>query len=335
MKFVHLNLLLVIVLSYGLSLYFFCGSWEQTSQLPFFLIAHIFSVGCTYVLLVTKQAKGKKLLVLGPCLIALCIPLFSILFLLIVSTKSKIRSSKLLEDEVEEEILADSRQGSFVADSDHHREIMQEKINLQSFIDIIQSQGNEEEKIKMLTLLSSNHATPEIIEMIKMATLDSSSEVKIIAVSTLKKIENPILENVQTWKKILKNDEENTEAYINLGITCLNYCLLGIPDQTNTAYYLDIAESAYVKALTLEPERTDILIELVRTLIERKKFTAALEHINRFMFIHSDDRKAILYKAEILFQQKEFNKLTAFLKEIDKEKFADWHHLEEMQAFWS
>jgi hypothetical protein len=153
-------------------------------------------------------------------------------------------------------IPEDNKSVSLPISQNHQIRIIKEKINLQSFIDIIHGSGNETMKIKFINLLYEN-ISPTSIKMIKQATSDESSEVKIIAVSTLKKIEKPLLETIQKWYKKTNLNSYDEDAFFNLGMTCLKYCQLGIPDELNTANYLRKSEKAFLQVLSINPDRVE------------------------------------------------------------------------------
>lgn len=170
--------------------------------------------------------------------------------------------------------------------------------------------------------------------MIKQATRDESSEVKIIAASTLKKIEQPLLDDIQKWYKKTELNKSDINAYINLGNTCLKYCQLGISDELNRANFLKRSEEAFQNVLLLNPERTDLFIKISKIFLERFEYDSALEYVNKYLFLYPDDYKGYIYKCEALFQQRKFKQLKEFINQIDFNKNKNWKELQSLKAVW-
>ena len=317
-----------MIIFYICSLY--CFYLDHKESTFFFWIFHFISIICAFLSFYPNNEKYKNTWIGMVILIALCMPLVGILFILITSFQSNNKDK--INIPVKRDIISgDNKSISLPTNQNHQTKIIKEKINLQSFIDIIHSKGNETLKIKFLNLLSENISLNSI-KMIKQAMRDESSEVKIIAVSTLKKIEKPLLETIQKWYKKTKFNPYDENAWFYLGLACLKYCQVGIPDELNTTNYLKQSEKAFLHVLSTNPERTDAYLKLSEIYFENSEYNRAIENINKYLFFSPNDNKGYILKCEILFQQKKIKQLREFLKQKET---TDRDKLHSLKTVWA
>ena len=305
--------LILMIIAYIGTLYYFYLDLEK--YFFHFWFCHVMSIVWAFLSFYINRKKYTTTCIIMVIAIALCMPLTGILFILILAFQSQDEEKMNMLDK-NNPIPKVITSVSLPANQNHQIKIIQEKINLQSFIDILHSKGNETLKIKFINLLYGD-ISQNSIKLIKQATRDESSEVKIIAVSTLKKIEKPLLETIQKWYKIIKLNSSDEHAYFNLGVSCLEYCQLGIPDELNTANYLKQSEKAFMHVLSINPERTDTYFKLSEIYLATGEYNRALDTINKCLFFSPKDYQGTMLKCEILFQQKKFKQLKDYVKQID------------------
>ncbi|MFH1760150.1 MAG: tetratricopeptide repeat protein, partial [bacterium] len=216
------------------------------------------------------------------------------------------------------------------------KKLFSEKMNLQSFSDIINSRDRTDEKIKALNMLAKmdNH-TPDSIDIVVRATNDPSTEVKYIAATTLGKIEKPIISGIQRLTKQLRRKPEDLSTHAQLGYLCINYCNMGILDATHSQFYMDRAIKAYQSVLDIDPHRHEFILAIGKIHLSRKNYKKALLYFNRYIQEEPDDKNGYLFKAEVYFLQEDYHSLRNLFKDMDPVKSKEWKYFKNFQEMWA
>ncbi|MBF0431473.1 MAG: hypothetical protein HQK83_09355 [Fibrobacteria bacterium] len=319
-------------LSYGASVVLVLLPWEQSWYPLYFLVAHLVSIGLGFLVVRSRQTNNSLLWGGKAALLAFCMPLAGVPFFMVIAfTSHGIHQDSLME--YEEHVAYNVEPDALVPSEIQQEAFLQEKLNIQSFVDVIHSKGQVEEKIRALNTLPSQ-ASPNIVNMVKIAARDKSPEVKFIAASVIKKIEKPMLEEMQFWSEETKAHEGNIDGWVNLGNLYFNYCYLGIPDNVNMAHYTQMAVDAYKKALVLAPERVDLLLAVGKVLVKQQKLEEALGYIERFIEQKPKDSNGHLWKAEVFFQKRDFRALRMLFQKVQDDGAEGWGMFNAIRAVW-
>ncbi len=321
------------VVAYGVSVGLFVSPWTGMALASFFFLFHLVSVGLAFLATFPAGKSNDRLWGGKAALLAVCMPLAGIpFFITIAFTSHGKHQDSLLE--YEEHVQYTLKPEELLPDEMQQRAFLKEKMNLQSFIDVIHSRGQVEEKIQALNTLPTV-ASPNIINMVKIASRDTSPEVKFIAASVIKKIEKPMMEEMKFWSEETKKDAANTDGWVNLGNLYFNYCYLGIPDDVNMSHYIELAVQAYKRALKLAPGRPDLLLAVGKALVRQKQYDEALTLLERYIAGRPGDSNGYVWKAEALFQKKEYRQLKAFFKTVKSGEAGGWDTFDSIKAVWT
>lgn len=297
--------------TYGISLFVYCMQWDIIYSELLFWSMHILSVISIAAVFYLCNDSIKKQWALVLCLLAACMPFIGIILcaiFLFVHPSSVSRRS----NETQEVVIAPESRPLPSFNREHRKKIFSEKINIQSCIDVIFSKGNDKRKINVINSFSTPITSFEIM-LLKHASRDPSSEVKIAAVATLKKIENPLLEHIQRWSSEAQKNGSDIDALMNMGKSCADYARLGFTDEMNNREYLKRARDAFQKVYELNPDITDVVIELSKVNYDLGEYERALEYITSYLFYVPDNEQAKVLKCEILFKQRRLKQLHEYV----------------------
>ncbi|MFH0920915.1 MAG: HEAT repeat domain-containing protein, partial [Fibrobacterota bacterium] len=242
--------------------------WPRNGVFLFALL-HAGSVTALFAAFLLEGRPGTRLWNGKAALLALCLPLFGLPVYWIVSRRPAHAGGPGALRDYEDHVkyrrpAADAAN----ADADSNARLYSERVNLPPFLDVLYSPGNAAEKIRTLHAMAKLPGR-DTVEGIRSALNDPAAEVRFAAVSALKKIEAPILRDIQQWSEQLRKRPDDADTLVNLGNLYYNYCYMGLLDKVNALHYAGLALSAYERAHALAPGRTDLWLSMgkVRLLI--------------------------------------------------------------------
>lgn len=326
-------LYIAAVLLHIVSCYQFFTMGGKWYEIVFFMILHIINMLLILFALEINKIKTHDAWIRNAFYVNLLFPLFGIYLFFIYIRFIPNKKTGSFVKEYEEYVRYQPVDAGVLLSETHLKSALDEKFNIQSFTDIINALGNVELKIKIIDQLSKTQ-TQWAIDLLKKAQDDLSPEVSYVAATALVNIETPILEDISHWKKLNSLNDQDVTVHIKLASLYWNYCYLGILDETNETFYLSLAEKSYEKALNLQPDKSEILLELGKVYLKLKKTDKAELCINKYIDHHPKDKNGYIWKAEMLYLSKNYSALKLFLKELRRGKIADWEQFEQLTGIW-
>lgn len=331
-KFLHKGYFFLGCTFFITECWLFFLSWENNYNPVFFFLSHFLST--LYLMNFYRlRAQGDYKLwfwkIAGLCL---CMPFLGFFFAIVITPHLEEMKAEFIDD-FDEHVVCTLENVKYIPDEEHRNRIVTEKGNVFALVDLLSKDGFVEQKIKELKTIPE-HPNAKIIQMIKKATSDKSQEVKYIAASVLKKIEKPLIDEINDLSKKLRKNPKDSSLLVELGNHCFNYCYLELPENSSIVYYLNWAYESYKSALELLPDRSDLLLAIGKTLVKLKKGREAIHYLDQYINKAPEDCNGYIWKAEAYYETRDFISLRKFLSDESLLKVQGWDQFRTVQAVW-
>ncbi|MFC1537524.1 hypothetical protein ACFL4P_01720 [Gemmatimonadota bacterium] len=215
-------------------------------------------------------------------------------------------------DEYAEYIHLESREETISSGSVD--EMIHRELEIQSYIDIIRGPNLALKKALIGKIIDEYEWTPHAVELLKTALNDEDYEIRSYASTAMSEVEDRINQHIRKLEENLGSDLENTTLKLKLAQSYLDYVKLGLLDDSSADRYLKSAGNMLADAekATSGDDRLRISILLQRgRAADLAGDTAAGKIIyEEILKEDPDNPQALVPLCSILFQEKEFPRLT-------------------------
>ncbi|MFP4520777.1 MAG: hypothetical protein ACLFQK_01395 [Fibrobacterota bacterium] len=235
----------------------------------------------------------------------------------ILSSKFNIRENAA--EEFDEHISYTIKNQFYIPAEDEQKKIMREKLNIEPFNDMISSSGRIREKLKAISYLTGIKDRASV-GIIKKAVKDISFEVKYAAVSAIKKIETPMIEDLKNIESELEQKPDDPRLHKQAADLYYDYSYLRIPTGASLRNALNKALDHYKKAVEFGSSRDEVQLLIGKIFLELDNPEEALNYFREYRLKVPEDFNGYLFEAEALFRMRRYRQLTDFFKQTDESK---------------
>jgi tetratricopeptide (TPR) repeat protein len=139
---------------------------------------------------------------------------------------------------------------------------------------------------------------PEAIKVIREALRNLGKEYKIYAASALHKIEKKLENEIMQWRGLAERETTHAGASLGLGTAYMNYCYLGVLDESSTRRYSKLALKHFLRVLKVQPGNSALYLNLCKVCIHAREYRDALCYAEQFITLHPNDPNGYIWKAE-------------------------------------
>jgi len=194
--------------------------------------------------------------------------------------------------------------------------------------------GAADARLRAVIALRRAKLNPRSATRLLREALDTGiHELEIIASTSLAEMEEEI---DQVLGELIKNAEESSLAadYNAVARQFHEYGYMGLAEGGLRDFYLETAIGCFEHSLSIDPEQPDVRIELVRYLIESRRFDEAVKQFDEAVASGYAKPKGYFYLAEVYYLRKEWNDLITLCQWLDQQRVAA-HSIQEICTLWS
>lgn len=177
---------------------------------------------------------------------------------------------------------------------------------LEPMVDILNAQTDHEQKRIAVLGLYEMH-TQESIELLRETLANPSLEVRIYAAEVLEKIEENMEKKIKLLEYEIAEGDTGEHACIELARTYFDYAYYNLSDEARIASNIEKAMTHACAAV--QNGFDEGLIVSGRCCMLLRRYQEAESYFNEYLSKHPDNPRAALYRAEIHFLRRDFDKL--------------------------
>jgi len=182
-----------------------------------------------------------------------------------------------------------------------------------SFRDILAS-GTLQEKRDAIVLMS-NHFCPEFAPALRNALLDQDNSIRVMAASSITRIENRFLEKTMQADRDVANAPDDIDALLRQARLYDDYAFTGLLERDREEANRKKAWQIYRKIIRLQPENYPATLGMGRLLIRAGKIKAAAEWLKQALRFRDSEPQLVLWYAESLYRLGRYQELRKLLRE--------------------
>ncbi len=182
-----------------------------------------------------------------------------------------------------------------------------------SFRDILAS-GSLQEKRDAIVLIS-NHFCPEFAPALRNALLDQDNSIRVMAASSIARIENRFLEKAIQLDREAANAPDDIDVLLRQARLYDDYAFTGLLERDREEANRKKAGQIYRKIIKLQPENYPATLGLGRLLIRAGKVRVAAEWLKQTLQFRKGEPQLVLWYAESLYRLRRYRELRRLLRE--------------------
>lgn len=204
-------------------------------------------------------------------------------------------------------------------------------LDLESFVDILN--GTDLDLKRSVIEKLSDDDKKDNIQLLQKALQDPDPEIRFYASTSLKKIEENFHKYLLAIQKELQFKPDSLDQNLLLGKEYFRFARSGLLDQTSTRFYHEQALETLEKALALEPNNIQALIETGKAYLQLELYDRSLDCLERAYSIDQDNWQILIWRCEVYFQLKQYDKIQSDCERLSQLK-SPWDSVQNITQYW-
>ncbi len=182
-----------------------------------------------------------------------------------------------------------------------------------SFRDIL-ANGTLQQKRDAIVLMSK-HFRPEFAPALRSALLDPDNSIRVMAASSIARIENEFLEKAMLVDRAVANAPDDIDTLLRQARLYDDYAFTGLLERDREEVNLEKAKQIYREIIRLQPENYPATLGLGRLLIRTGEVEEAAERLRQTLQFRNGEPQLMLWYAECLYKLGHYQELRKLLRE--------------------
>ncbi len=215
---------------------------------------------------------------------------------------------------------------------------VEDKLNILNYRQIIR--GYDVKLKKNLISILSQNPSKENISLIRDALNDENEMVRILASTSIQKIDDYFISNIVELQKSVETDKNKldiyklSDIYFQIGQFYDEYIFSELVSSDIKPLYMDRMEYYYDLSYGLSGFKDEYLEKYIRACIRNKKIDKARRLIDYHLQLYPSSISVIFWKCDFYLQAGRYREIQSLLKNIDIEFIKKVPKLYKAYTFW-